>query len=119
MSDRERRAAARGLVEPLVGVRVEDAWSAARDSGASHPFTAFGRGDAREQLQAGLELIGPDSSGEALTVLCRALESTGLTDFSIALGSATLYPALLDEDHPLKAAEVTQAQLTSNLIGSF
>ena len=55
------------------------------------------RGEAREQLQAGLELIGPGGSAEALVVLCRALDATGLADYRIALGSANLYPALLDE----------------------
>ena len=55
------------------------------------------RGEAREQLQAGVELIGPQGTPEALSVLCRALEATGLEDFRIALGSASLYPALLDE----------------------
>ena len=55
------------------------------------------RGEAREQLQAGLELIGDAGTEEALTVLCRALDATGLPDYRIALGSAALYPALLDE----------------------
>jgi ATP phosphoribosyltransferase regulatory subunit len=55
------------------------------------------RGEAREQLQAGVELIGaPGGTDEALTVLCRALDATGLADYRIALGSAALYPALLD-----------------------
>ncbi|MEJ7891136.1 MAG: ATP phosphoribosyltransferase regulatory subunit [Solirubrobacteraceae bacterium] len=58
------------------------------------------RGEAREQLQAGVELIGAagvEGTCEALTLLCRALDATGLTDYRIALGSAGLYPALLDE----------------------
>jgi ATP phosphoribosyltransferase regulatory subunit HisZ len=63
----------------------------------SYRSVKAGRGDAREQLQAGLELIGPDTTGEALEVLCRALDATGLSDYRIALGSASLYPALLDE----------------------
>jgi ATP phosphoribosyltransferase regulatory subunit HisZ len=55
------------------------------------------RGEAREQLQAGVELIGGSGgTDEALTVLCRALDATGLSDYRIALGSAALYPALLD-----------------------
>jgi ATP phosphoribosyltransferase regulatory subunit HisZ len=54
------------------------------------------RGEAREQLQAGVERIGPDGTDEVLIVLCRALDATGLTDYRIALGSAGLYPALLD-----------------------
>jgi ATP phosphoribosyltransferase regulatory subunit len=54
------------------------------------------RGEAREQLQAGVELIGEAGTEEALIVLCRALDATGLADYRIALGSAALYPALLD-----------------------
>jgi len=56
------------------------------------------RGEAREQLQAGIELVGADApagTAEALVTLCRALDATGLRDYRIALGSAALYPALL------------------------
>ena len=58
------------------------------------------RGMSREFLQAGIELIGvpsPDGTAEALTVLCRALEATGLRDFRIGLGDAALFPRMLDE----------------------
>jgi ATP phosphoribosyltransferase regulatory subunit len=57
-----------------------------------------GRGQQRELLQAGIELVGvprPDGTVEALTVLCRALEAVGLRDFRVALGSARLLPSLL------------------------
>jgi ATP phosphoribosyltransferase regulatory subunit len=54
------------------------------------------RGEAREQLQAGVELIGAGGTDEALTLLCRALDATGLRDYMIALGSASLFGALLD-----------------------
>jgi ATP phosphoribosyltransferase regulatory subunit HisZ len=57
------------------------------------------RGEAREQLQAGLELhgaAGAPGTAEALTVLCRALDATGLTRYQLVLGSAAVYPALLD-----------------------
>jgi ATP phosphoribosyltransferase regulatory subunit len=57
------------------------------------------RGQMREFLQAGIELIGApgaDGTAEALTVMCHALEATGLRDFRVALGDASLYPALLD-----------------------
>jgi ATP phosphoribosyltransferase regulatory subunit len=52
----------------------------------------------REFLQAGIELVGaagPDGTVEALTVLCAGLDATGLVGYRIALGSASLYPALL------------------------
>jgi len=57
------------------------------------------RGQMREFLQAGCELIGspsPDGTVEALTVLCRALDATGLRDYRIGLGDATIYPALME-----------------------
>jgi ATP phosphoribosyltransferase regulatory subunit len=57
------------------------------------------RGQPREFLQAGVELIGagaPQGTAEAVTVLCRALEAVGLARYRVGLGDATLYPALLD-----------------------
>jgi ATP phosphoribosyltransferase regulatory subunit len=56
------------------------------------------RGQPRELLQAGIELIGspaPNGTAEALTVLCHALDATGLKDYRIGLGDASLYPALM------------------------
>src|SRR5580765_4045203 len=44
------------------------------------------RGQMREFLQAGIELVGapaPTGTAEALTVLCDALDSVGLRDFRI------------------------------------
>lgn len=57
------------------------------------------RGQPRELLQAGIELIGapaPGGTAEALTVMCAALDATGLRDYRVGLGDASLYPALLD-----------------------
>jgi ATP phosphoribosyltransferase regulatory subunit len=57
------------------------------------------RGQPREFLQAGIELIGspaPDGTAEALTVLCRALDAAGLRDYRVGLGDASLYGTLLD-----------------------
>ena len=56
------------------------------------------RGQMREFLQAGIELVGspaPQGTAEALTVLCHALDAAGLRDYRIGLGDASLYPALL------------------------
>lgn len=56
------------------------------------------RGLPREMLQAGIELIGahaPQGTAEALTVLCHALDATGLKDYRIGLGDASLFPALM------------------------
>ncbi len=58
-----------------------------------------GRGQAREFLQAGVELIGapgPSGTAEVLTILCEALEAAGLREYRIGLGDAGLYPALLE-----------------------
>jgi ATP phosphoribosyltransferase regulatory subunit len=56
------------------------------------------RGQMREFLQAGIELLGapaPDGTVEALDVLCEALDAVGLRGYRIGLGDASLYPALL------------------------
>jgi ATP phosphoribosyltransferase regulatory subunit len=53
---------------------------------------------AREFLQAGVELIGspaPHGTAEVLTVICRALDACGLRDYRVGLGDASLYPDLL------------------------
>ncbi len=57
------------------------------------------RGQPREFLQAGIELIGsaaPEGTAEALTVLCAALDAAGLEGYRVGLGDAGLFPALLD-----------------------
>lgn len=56
------------------------------------------RGQNREFLQAGVELLGspgPDGTVEALSLVCEALDAVGLQGYRVALGSASLYPALL------------------------
>ncbi|MGA9285102.1 MAG: ATP phosphoribosyltransferase regulatory subunit [Solirubrobacteraceae bacterium] len=68
------------------------------------------RGQPRELLQAGIELIGspaPEGTAEALTVLCAALDAVGLEGYRIGLGDASLFPSLMaslgvpDEARPL------------------
>jgi ATP phosphoribosyltransferase regulatory subunit len=56
------------------------------------------RGQSREFLQAGVELIGspaPAGTAEAVTVLCEALDAAGLETYRVGLGDASLYPTLL------------------------
>jgi ATP phosphoribosyltransferase regulatory subunit len=56
------------------------------------------RGQPRELLQAGIELIGspaPEGTAEAVAVLCAALDATGLKDYRVGLGDASLYPSLM------------------------
>jgi ATP phosphoribosyltransferase regulatory subunit len=57
------------------------------------------RGQSREFVQAGVELIGaPGAWGtaEVLTILCAALDAAGLETYRIGLGDAALYPSLLE-----------------------
>jgi ATP phosphoribosyltransferase regulatory subunit len=57
------------------------------------------RGQPREFLQAGIELIGapaPAGTAEALTVMCDVLDAVGLEDYRVGLGDVGLYQALLD-----------------------
>jgi len=57
------------------------------------------RGQSREFLQAGVELIGspaPEGTAEALSVMCQALDAAGLRTYRVGLGDASLYPTLLD-----------------------
>ena len=57
------------------------------------------RGQSREFLQAGIELIGapgPAGTAEVLGVLCAALDAAGLETYRIGLGDAALYPRLLE-----------------------
>lgn len=56
------------------------------------------RGEARELLQSGVELLGagpPEGTIESLDLLTAALDATALRDYRIALGSAAVYPQLL------------------------
>src|SRR4051794_15904925 len=58
------------------------------------------RGQMREFVQAGVELIGasaPDGTAEVVEVLARALDAAGLSRAVIGLGDADLYRQLLDE----------------------
>src|SRR5436305_2374045 len=57
------------------------------------------RGQSRELLQAGIELLGapaPEGTAEALRVLCAALDAAGLKTYRVGLGDASLYPSLLE-----------------------
>src|SRR5438270_5430021 len=50
------------------------------------------RGQSREFLQAGVELIGSpgvDGTAEALTILCAALDAAGLKTYRVGLGDAS------------------------------
>jgi ATP phosphoribosyltransferase regulatory subunit len=74
------------------------------------------RGQPREMLQAGVELVGapgPEGTAEALKVLCEALEAAGLENWRIGLGDASLYPRLLDR---LGVPESARPQILHELV---
>jgi ATP phosphoribosyltransferase regulatory subunit len=74
------------------------------------------RGQPRELLQAGIELVGapaPQGTAEALTVLCHALDATGLMDYRVGLGDASLFPALMAS---LQVPEDVRAGLLEALV---
>jgi len=74
------------------------------------------RGQPREMLQAGVELVGapgPEGTAEVLTVLCEALEAAGLENWRIGLGDASLYPRLLDR---IGVPEAARPQILHELV---
>lgn len=84
----------------LVGTRYASAEPPFRFCYFAHAYRGVRphRGQMREFLQAGIELIGapaPQGTAEALTVLYHALDAVGLREFRIGLGDASLYPMLL------------------------
>ncbi|HEY1510202.1 MAG TPA: ATP phosphoribosyltransferase regulatory subunit [Solirubrobacteraceae bacterium] len=85
----------------LVATRYRDAEPPLRFSYFAHAYRGVRpqRGQSREFLQAGVELIGatsPQGTAEVLSVLCAALDAAGLETYRVGLGDASLYPALLD-----------------------
>jgi ATP phosphoribosyltransferase regulatory subunit len=84
----------------LVATRFADAEPPLRFCYLSHAYRAVRpqRGQQREFLQAGVELIGagaPAGTVEVLGVLCAALDTAGLPRARIGLGDAGLYRNLL------------------------
>ena len=86
----------------LVATRYADAEPPLRFCYLSHAYRAVRpqRGQQREFLQAGVELIGadaPNGTVEVLEILCAALDAAGLTRSRIGLGDAGLFRTLLEE----------------------
>jgi ATP phosphoribosyltransferase regulatory subunit len=85
----------------LVATRFDDDPGPLRLCYLSHAYRSVTpqRGQQREFLQAGLELIGaaaPDGTVEVLEILCAALDAAGLPRARIGLGDAGLYRGLLE-----------------------
>jgi len=80
------------------------------------------RGQPREFLQAGIELIGapaPEGTVEALTVLCDVLDAAGLEGYRIGLGDAGLYRGLLESCGVAEEARerILHELVTRDLVG--
>jgi ATP phosphoribosyltransferase regulatory subunit len=80
------------------------------------------RGQSREFLQAGMELIGapaPEGTAEAVRVLCGALDAAGLETYRVGLGDASLYPALLGTVgiQPDQRERILQELVRGNFVG--
>lgn len=85
----------------LVATRYRTSDPPLRFSYIAHAYRSVRpqRGQSRELLQAGVELIGapaPEGTAEVLTVLCSALDAAGLQTYRVGLGDASLYPTLLE-----------------------
>jgi ATP phosphoribosyltransferase regulatory subunit len=108
----------------LVATRYPTADPPLRFCYVAHAYRAVRphRGQMREFLQAGIELVGapgPAGTAEALTVLCHALDALGLRDYRVGLGDASLYPALMAAfDVPEEARERMLHELAAkDLVG--
>lgn len=103
----------------LVATRYPTAEPPLRFSYFAHAYRGVRphRGQMREFLQAGVELYGapkPEGTAEALGVLCRALDATGLKGYRIGLGSAAILPKLLGD---LGVDEAGAAAISADLRG--
>ena len=108
----------------LVGNRYAHAPTPLRFSYFAHAYRGVRpqRGQSREFLQAGVELIGapgPQGTAEALTVLCDALDAAGLRSFRVGVGDVTLYPALLESlgIGPEDREEILDELATGDFVG--
>ena len=84
----------------LAATRYAEAEPPLRFSYCAHIYRGVRpqRGQSRELLQAGVELLGlggAEGTAEILTVLCATLDAAGLIGYRIGLGDAALYPSLL------------------------
>ncbi len=103
----------------LVATRYGQAEPPLRFSYIAHAYRGVRpqRGQTRELLQAGVELIGapgPAGTAEILTVLCAALDAAGLQNYRVGLGDASLYPAVMETFQvPSSRRELILAELAA------
>src|SRR5215213_888674 len=108
----------------VVGTRYATAPTPLRFFYVAHAYRGVRpqRGQPREFLQGGIELVGspsPDGTIECLTVLCAALDAAGLEGYRVGLGDASLYPALLDgvAPPPDARAQILKELVTRDFVG--
>ena len=80
------------------------------------------RGQPREILQAGIELVGapgPEGTAEAIGLLCAALDAAGLAGYRVGVGDASLYPRLLERAGvpPGARAQILHELVSRDLVG--
>ncbi len=107
----------------LVGTRYPTADLPLRFCYFAHAYRGVRpqRGQSRELLQAGVELIGataPGGTAEALEILCSALDAVGLKSYRVGLGDASLYPALLEAFGvaPRRSAQILAALVRGDFV---
>jgi ATP phosphoribosyltransferase regulatory subunit len=108
----------------LVATRFADAEPPLRLCYLAHAYRGVRpqRGQPREFLQAGIELVGapaPEGTAEALTLLCDVLDAVGLEGYRIGLGDGGLFRALLDGSGVAGAARdrLLHALVTRDFVG--
>jgi ATP phosphoribosyltransferase regulatory subunit len=108
----------------VAATRYADVGPPLRFSYIAHAYRAVRPhlGQAREMLQAGIELLGASGAqgtAEALEVLCEALEAAGLRGYRIGLGDASLFGSLLERAGvPPEARTAAQHELlTRDFVG--
>jgi ATP phosphoribosyltransferase regulatory subunit len=108
----------------VVATRYQDAQPPLRLCYFAHAYRAVerGRGQSREFLQGGIELIGvgaPAGEAEVVTLVLSALDEAGLRRHKIGLGDGSLYRTLLaalevPDEHHLPLLECLSGR---NLVG--
>jgi ATP phosphoribosyltransferase regulatory subunit len=103
----------------LVATRYAQSEPPLRFSYIAHAYRGIRpqRGQSREFLQAGVELIGSpgaDGTAEVLALLCATLDAAGLANYRVGLGDASLYPSLLEAlDVPASGRELILTELAA------
>jgi ATP phosphoribosyltransferase regulatory subunit HisZ len=87
----------------VVATRYADAEPPLRFSYVAYAYRSVRpqRGQAREMLQAGIELVGapgPEGTAEAITLLCESLDAVGLSGYRVGLGDASLFAGLVGDE---------------------